>query len=482
MKKAHRKPALPARLPTPLQIKLIDVLGAGPCGPVGEDSEGKCLLIRLKLPQPWSSGVPIEAAHQVESAARMVGPWKQEASRFEPRERIPGCRVSVGFEGINCSALNLWWMRRNQNEHGYNPKAEARRTIAPTKSSCGGCLKRTQDRENRRINARKIRRGALVRVSSTSERPPRALDGKARMIQITRRYRFERNLYESRVRDPGMFWALGIEQDQCHLGDKNGGKNSRRKSRQRGGSWERGTQWQLEAGRTKRRRPPGTCDKQQSRRWYRIFAGSEIDLIRKTSSEWDFAAHRRKKQAESFRTSYHEFQPMKHHPHFRVLRATPGAERLASRSHTLTDAGLQSLPQLHFLGCSLIGSPAGVVNTPNSKGTYSAMQRWIRWGRRREGERGRAGDGGTAAGARRSECGDVCEAAAAHVFGGRPGECGADGEAESRVGIKLAINSQSDHTEQHPLQAVRHLVPTQDITWTLPEGGGGPKYSALFHV
>ncbi|KAJ6560748.1 hypothetical protein DFH09DRAFT_1316368 [Mycena vulgaris] len=43
-------------------------------------------------------------------------------------------------------------------------------------------------------------------------------------------------------------------------------------------------------------------------------------------------------------------QRMKHHPHFRALLTAPGAKRLAYGTRTLTEGGLQSLPQLHFPG------------------------------------------------------------------------------------------------------------------------------------
>ncbi|KAJ7473470.1 FAD/NAD-P-binding domain-containing protein [Mycena latifolia] len=71
---------------------------------------------------------------------------------------------------------------------------------------------------------------------------------------------------------------------------------------------------------------------------------------------------------------YREFQRMKHHPHFRALLSSPGAERLAYGARTLTEGGLQSLPQLHFPGGALIGCSAGVVNTAKIKGTHNAMR------------------------------------------------------------------------------------------------------------
>ncbi|KAJ6521389.1 FAD/NAD-P-binding domain-containing protein [Mycena vulgaris] len=71
---------------------------------------------------------------------------------------------------------------------------------------------------------------------------------------------------------------------------------------------------------------------------------------------------------------YRELQRMKHHPHFRALLAAPGAERLAYGARTLTEGGLQSLPQLHFPGGALIGCSAGVVNTAKIKGTHNAMR------------------------------------------------------------------------------------------------------------
>ncbi|KAJ6536511.1 hypothetical protein DFH09DRAFT_931199 [Mycena vulgaris] len=71
---------------------------------------------------------------------------------------------------------------------------------------------------------------------------------------------------------------------------------------------------------------------------------------------------------------YRELQRMKHHPHFRALFTAPGAERLAYGARTLTEGGLQSLPQLHFPGGALIGCSAGVVNTAKIKGTHNAMR------------------------------------------------------------------------------------------------------------
>ncbi|KAJ7692938.1 hypothetical protein B0H17DRAFT_1168966 [Mycena rosella] len=71
---------------------------------------------------------------------------------------------------------------------------------------------------------------------------------------------------------------------------------------------------------------------------------------------------------------YREFQRMKHHPHFRALLSGLGAERLAYGARTLTEGGLQSLPQLHFPGGALIGCSAGVVNIAKIKGTHNAMR------------------------------------------------------------------------------------------------------------
>ncbi|KAJ7732479.1 FAD/NAD-P-binding domain-containing protein [Mycena maculata] len=59
--------------------------------------------------------------------------------------------------------------------------------------------------------------------------------------------------------------------------------------------------------------------------------------------------------------------------------------------------------------------------------------------------------------------------------GGRvvPGNTGADAEPEGWEGTKLVINSQNCiHCKLCDIK-----VPTQDITWTPPEGGGGPKYT-----
>jgi ferredoxin-like protein FixX len=54
------------------------------------------------------------------------------------------------------------------------------------------------------------------------------------------------------------------------------------------------------------------------------------------------------------------------------------------------------------------------------------------------------------------------------------GKEGAGEEGESWRGHRLVINSQNCiHCKLCDVK-----VPTQDITWTVPEGGGGPKYSA----
>ncbi|KAJ7435031.1 FAD/NAD-P-binding domain-containing protein [Mycena galericulata] len=71
---------------------------------------------------------------------------------------------------------------------------------------------------------------------------------------------------------------------------------------------------------------------------------------------------------------YREFQRMKHHPHYRALLSSPGAERLAYGARALTEGGLQSLPRLDFPGGALVGCAAGVVNTAKIKGTHNAMR------------------------------------------------------------------------------------------------------------
>lgn len=49
----------------------------------------------------------------------------------------------------------------------------------------------------------------------------------------------------------------------------------------------------------------------------------------------------------------------------------------------------------------------------------------------------------------------------------------AEGAEVDAVGKKFVINSQNCiHCKTCSIK-----VPTQDITWTVPEGGGGPKYS-----
>ncbi|KAF7342278.1 Electron transfer flavoprotein-ubiquinone oxidoreductase [Mycena venus] len=63
-----------------------------------------------------------------------------------------------------------------------------------------------------------------------------------------------------------------------------------------------------------------------------------------------------------------------------------------------------------------------------------------------------------------------------NVFGKGKDAKSEGGEEEGWEGTKLVINSQNCiHCKLCDIK-----VPTQDITWTTPEGGGGPKYSACF--
>jgi electron-transferring-flavoprotein dehydrogenase len=64
---------------------------------------------------------------------------------------------------------------------------------------------------------------------------------------------------------------------------------------------------------------------------------------------------------------------LKHHPYISKL-LSGDSTRLAYGARSLTEGGLQSLPQLHFPGGALIGCSAGVVNVAKIKGTHNAMK------------------------------------------------------------------------------------------------------------
>jgi electron-transferring-flavoprotein dehydrogenase len=68
---------------------------------------------------------------------------------------------------------------------------------------------------------------------------------------------------------------------------------------------------------------------------------------------------------------YSEFQRFKHHPLLSELLA--GGKRIAYGARTISEGGLQSLPELSFPGGLLLGCAAGMVNVPRIKGNHNAM-------------------------------------------------------------------------------------------------------------
>lgn len=64
---------------------------------------------------------------------------------------------------------------------------------------------------------------------------------------------------------------------------------------------------------------------------------------------------------------------MKHHPYFKTLLSGDSA-RVAYGARSLTEGGLQSIPQIHFPGGALIGCSAGFMNVAKIKGTHNAMK------------------------------------------------------------------------------------------------------------
>jgi electron-transferring-flavoprotein dehydrogenase len=68
-----------------------------------------------------------------------------------------------------------------------------------------------------------------------------------------------------------------------------------------------------------------------------------------------------------------KFQRLKHHPYFATL-LSGDSMRVAYGARSLTEGGLQSVPQLHFPGGALIGCSAGFMNVAKIKGTHNAMK------------------------------------------------------------------------------------------------------------
>lgn len=69
---------------------------------------------------------------------------------------------------------------------------------------------------------------------------------------------------------------------------------------------------------------------------------------------------------------YEEFQRFKTHPLIAGLLA--GGKRVAYGARSITEGGIQALPELAFPGGALIGCAAGFVNVPRIKGIHNAMK------------------------------------------------------------------------------------------------------------
>ena len=69
---------------------------------------------------------------------------------------------------------------------------------------------------------------------------------------------------------------------------------------------------------------------------------------------------------------YDEFQRFKTHPEMK--RILQGGQRLSYGARAISEGGIQSLPELVFLGGALIGCSAGMVNVPRIKGSHNAMK------------------------------------------------------------------------------------------------------------
>ncbi|MFH4415440.1 MAG: electron transfer flavoprotein-ubiquinone oxidoreductase [Neisseriaceae bacterium] len=72
---------------------------------------------------------------------------------------------------------------------------------------------------------------------------------------------------------------------------------------------------------------------------------------------------------------FEEFQRYKQHPMVRGILS--GGRRIAYGARSLTEGGVQSLPQLSFPGGVLVGDAAGFLNVPRMKGTHAAIKSGI---------------------------------------------------------------------------------------------------------
>ena len=68
---------------------------------------------------------------------------------------------------------------------------------------------------------------------------------------------------------------------------------------------------------------------------------------------------------------FQEFQRFKTHP--LICPMLKGGRRIAYGARTITEGGLQAVPQLAFPGGALLGCAAGFVNVPRIKGSHNAM-------------------------------------------------------------------------------------------------------------
>jgi electron-transferring-flavoprotein dehydrogenase len=76
--------------------------------------------------------------------------------------------------------------------------------------------------------------------------------------------------------------------------------------------------------------------------------------------------------ANPYLSPYEEMQRFKTHPAIRGY--FEGGKRIAYGARTLSEGGMQSLPDLTFPGGVLIGDSAGFLNVPKIKGSHTAMK------------------------------------------------------------------------------------------------------------
>lgn len=69
---------------------------------------------------------------------------------------------------------------------------------------------------------------------------------------------------------------------------------------------------------------------------------------------------------------YDEFQKLKKHPF--IAEILEDGERLEYGARSVTEGGIQSLPQLYFNGGILVGDSAGFLNVPKIKGVHNSIK------------------------------------------------------------------------------------------------------------